>query len=73
MTAVEAPAVPGGAPAVTPRAPRGGAWIVTVAVVVVLAAVPLFLAPFATTTLTRILVFALFAVSLDLLVGVTGL
>jgi branched-chain amino acid transport system permease protein len=44
-----------------------------VAVVVGLAAVPLFLAPFATTTLTRILVFALFAVSLDLLVGVTGL
>ena len=38
-----------------------------------LAAAPLFLAPFATTTLTRILVFALFAVSLDLLVGVTGL
>jgi branched-chain amino acid transport system permease protein len=40
---------------------------------VVLAAAPLFLAPFATTTLTRVLVFALFAVSLDLLVGVTGL
>jgi branched-chain amino acid transport system permease protein len=35
--------------------------------------VPFFLAPFATTTLTRILVFALFAVSLDLLVGITGL
>jgi branched-chain amino acid transport system permease protein len=35
--------------------------------------VPLLLAPFATSTLTRILVFALFAVSLDLLVGVTGL
>src|SRR6185436_11892045 len=33
----------------------------------------LFLAPFATTTLTRIVVFALFAVSLDLLVGITGL
>ena len=40
---------------------------------VVLAAAPFFLAPFATTTLSRILVFALFAVSLDLLVGVTGL
>jgi branched-chain amino acid transport system permease protein len=39
----------------------------------VLAAAPLFLAPFATTTMTRVLVFALFAVSLDLLVGVTGL
>jgi branched-chain amino acid transport system permease protein len=46
---------------------------VAVAVLLVLAAVPLFLAPFATTTLTRIVVFGLFAVSLDLLVGVTGL
>jgi branched-chain amino acid transport system permease protein len=73
VTAVEAPAVPGGEAAVTPWAPRGRAGLVAVAVVVVLAAVPLFLAPFATTTLTRILVFALFAVSLDLLVGVTGL
>ncbi|NGN65230.1 branched-chain amino acid ABC transporter permease [Streptomyces sp. A7024] len=43
------------------------------AVVAGLAAAPLFLAPFATTTLTRILVFALLAVSLDLLVGVSGL
>jgi branched-chain amino acid transport system permease protein len=42
-------------------------------VLAVLTAVPLLLAPFATTTLTRVLVFALFAVSLDLLVGVTGL
>lgn len=72
MTAVEAPAVPGGEAAVPPRA-RGRGGLVALAVVVVLAAVPLFLAPFATTTLTRILVFALFAVSLDLLVGVTGL
>ena len=47
--------------------------LVAAAVLVVLAAAPLFLAPFATTTLTRVLVFALFAVSLDLLVGVTGL
>jgi branched-chain amino acid transport system permease protein len=39
----------------------------------VLAAVPLFLAPFGTSTLSRILIFALFAVSLDLLVGITGL
>ena len=73
MTAVDAPAVPGGTPAATPRAPRGRAGLLAVAVVLVLAAVPFFLAPFATTTLTRILVFALFAVSLDLLVGVTGL
>lgn len=41
--------------------------------VAALAAAPFFLAPYATTTLTRILVFALLAVSLDLLVGVTGL
>lgn len=38
-----------------------------------LAAVPLFVAPFTANTLSRILIFALFAVSLDLLVGVTGL
>ena len=40
---------------------------------VLLAAVPLFVAPFTANTLSRILVFALFAVSLDLLVGITGL
>jgi branched-chain amino acid transport system permease protein len=38
-----------------------------------LAAAPFFLAPYATTTLTRMLVFALFAASLDLLVGIAGL
>lgn len=73
MTALEAPAVPGGAAASAPGGPRGRAWLVTVAVLVVLAAAPLFLVPFATTTITRVLVFALFAVSLDLLVGITGL
>lgn len=41
--------------------------------VVALALAPLFLAPFATSTLSRILVFGLLAVSLDLLVGVSGL
>jgi branched-chain amino acid transport system permease protein len=40
---------------------------------VVLAAVPVFVDPFTANTLSRILVFALFAVSLDLLVGITGL
>jgi branched-chain amino acid transport system permease protein len=40
---------------------------------VVLAAMPLFVAPFTANTLSRILIFALFAVSLDLLVGITGL
>jgi branched-chain amino acid transport system permease protein len=73
VTALDAPAVPGGAPAVTPEARRGRTVLVATPVLVVLAAAPLFLAPFATTTLTRILVFALFAVSLDLLVGITGL
>ena len=34
---------------------------------------PLFVAPFTANTLSRILIFALFAVSLDLLVGITGL
>jgi len=42
-------------------------------VLVVLAAVPFFVSPFGTSTLSRVLVFALFAVSLDLLVGITGL
>jgi branched-chain amino acid transport system permease protein len=42
------------------------------AAVVGLAAAPFFLAPYATTTLTRMLVFALLAASLDLLVGLSG-
>lgn len=71
MTAVDTPAVPGGAPATAPRGRRGA--LVALVVLALLTAVPLVLAPFATTTITRILVFALFAVSLDLLVGVTGL
>ncbi len=71
MTAVAAPAVPGGVAAAPPRG-RAGCLIGTI-VLLLLTAVPLLLAPFATTMLTRILVFALFAVSLDLLVGVTGL
>jgi branched-chain amino acid transport system permease protein len=73
VTTVQAPAGPGGAPA-TSGGPSG--WVGGLAgaiVLAVLTAVPLLLAPFATTTLTRVLVFALFAVSLDLLVGVTGL
>ncbi|MFC4942080.1 branched-chain amino acid ABC transporter permease [Pseudonocardia sp. GCM10023141] len=73
MTAVQVPTVPGGAPAATPRVTRARTGIVAALVLVVLAAAPLMLAPFATTTLTRVIVFALFAVSLDLLVGVTGL
>lgn len=64
MTADVAPA---------PTARRLGGPVVAVVVLLVLAAVPLFLAPFATGTLARVLTFALLAVSLDLLVGVTGL
>jgi len=54
--------VPGGSravPADPPSRPTRRAWIAAIAVLVVLAAAPLFLAPFATTTLTRVLVFAL--------------
>jgi branched-chain amino acid transport system permease protein len=72
-TSVPESTVPGGAADPAPRFTRGRAGVVTAVVLVVLAAAPLFLAPFATTTMTRVLVFALFAVSLDLLVGVTGL
>lgn len=45
----------------------------SVVVVGLLALVPLFVAPYETGILARILIFALLAVSLDLLVGVTGL
>ena len=71
------PAAPGTG-AATPTTPsRGSALLrrglpVTV-LVVVLAALPLFIAPFTANTLSRILIFALLAVSLDLLVGITGL
>jgi branched-chain amino acid transport system permease protein len=73
MTAAPQIEVPGGAAAAPPRVTRGRGLLVAAVVLVVLAAAPLFLAPFATTTLTRIVVFALFAVSLDLLVGVAGM
>lgn len=47
--------------------------VIAVAVLIVLAAVPLFVLPFQTSMLARMLIFALLAVSLDLLVGLTGL
>lgn len=47
--------------------------LIGAAVLVVLGLVPLFVAPFETGILSRILIFALLAVSLDLLVGITGL
>ncbi len=51
----------------SPGAPAGAAALI------VLALVPLFVAPYETGVLARILTFALLAMSLDLLVGVTGL
>ncbi|WP_083753068.1 branched-chain amino acid ABC transporter permease [Actinosynnema sp. ALI-1.44] len=60
----------------TPAAPQPQRWAkpgVVAVVLVVLASAPLFLAPFATSTVSRILVFGLLAVSLDLLVGISGL
>lgn len=61
----------------TPRRPRGPAHALRVAVPVVvavlLAAAPLFLAPYALSTLSRMLVYGLLAASLALLVGVSGL
>jgi branched-chain amino acid transport system permease protein len=47
--------------------------VVPAAAWLALAAAPVFLAPYATTTLARMLVFGLLAASLALLVGVTGL
>nr|WP_198151844.1 branched-chain amino acid ABC transporter permease [Kibdelosporangium sp. MJ126-NF4]CEL20291.1 Branched-chain amino acid transport system permease protein LivM (TC 3.A.1.4.1) [Kibdelosporangium sp. MJ126-NF4]CTQ97517.1 Branched-chain amino acid transport system permease protein LivM (TC 3.A.1.4.1) [Kibdelosporangium sp. MJ126-NF4] len=61
---------------VEPVTPQPRHWLtpmVVAVVLVVLALAPMFLAPFATSTLSRILVFGLLAVSLDLLVGITGL
>ena len=70
------PAAPGtGATPAT--ASRGGVMLrrglPLLVLVVVLAAMPVVVAPFTANTLSRILIFALFAVSLDLLVGITGL
>ncbi|MGY1812571.1 branched-chain amino acid ABC transporter permease [Blastococcus sp. SYSU D00820] len=47
--------------------------VIALAVIVVLALVPFFVGPDETTILSRVLIFGLFAVSLDLLVGITGL
>lgn len=52
--------------------PRLGA-IIALVLLVVLAILPLFLAPFPVSMAGRMLIFGLLAVSLDLLVGVTGL
>jgi len=71
------PAAPGTGAGTPTAASRGSVLLrrglPVLVLVVVLAAMPLFVAPFTANTLSRILIFALFAVSLDLLVGITGL
>jgi branched-chain amino acid transport system permease protein len=71
------PAAPGTGAAGKATAFRGPALLrrglPVIVLVALLAAMPLFVAPFTANTLSRILIFALFAVSLDLLVGITGL
>ena len=71
------PAAPGTGTATPAPSSRGSLLLrrglPVLVLVVVLAAMPLFVAPFTANTLSRILIFALFAVSLDLLVGITGL
>jgi branched-chain amino acid transport system permease protein len=71
------PAAPGTGAVTSVKTSRGSVLLLrglpVLVLVVVLAAVPLFVAPFTANTLSRILIFALFAVSLDLLVGITGL
>jgi branched-chain amino acid transport system permease protein len=52
-------------------APR--TWLAVAGVTVALVVAPFFLAPYATTTLTRVVIFALLVASLDLLVGLGGL
>lgn len=75
VTETSAPAAAAGVgpPSRWPRLLRAGRVAVPVIVVVLVAGAPFFLAPFALTTLTAILVFGLLAASLDLLVGITGL
>jgi branched-chain amino acid transport system permease protein len=75
-SSTEPPGARDGEPSTAAEARRGGRWTtraVLILLLVLLLAVPLFVAPFTANTLSRILIFALFAVSLDLLVGITGL
>ncbi len=65
-------ASPSGASELRARRSRLG-LLIALMLLVVLAAVPLFVAPFQTSMVARMLIFALLAVSLDLLVGITGL
>ncbi len=63
-------------PVTGPTRPRAGTALralPALVVLVLLALVPFVVDPFGTSTLSRVLIFALFACSLDLLVGITGL
>ena len=58
-----------------PGAARRGGWVVAGlgAAAVLLAAAPLFLSSYPLTLLTQALIYAIFAMSLDILLGYTGL
>src|SRR5206468_1918596 len=77
MQAAEAPLVrppsvsPGDAPPASRRARRG--WIVPVVALIVLASVPGWAGDYVQDLVTRIVVLSVFALSLELLVGTTGL
>jgi len=52
---------------------EAGGWLVPVAAALVVAALPLIVSPYAQDLVVRIAVYAIFALSLELLVGATGL
>ncbi len=52
---------------------EAGGWIVPSAAAVVVALLPLFVSPYAQDVVVRIAIYAVFALSLELLVGATGL
>ena len=61
----------GALPDIARREPGG--WLVPAAAALVVAALPLFVAPYGQDLVLRIAVYAIFALSLELLVGATGL
>ena len=52
---------------------EAGGWLVPVAAALAIAALPLVLSPYGQDVVVRIAIFAIFALSLELLVGATGL
>lgn len=60
-------------PAAEATAPRLGSWLLPLAVLVLLAALPGFLSSYFQDLALKIIIFAIFALSLELLVGTTGL